>query len=302
VSTPGYPKREHPSTYFVQDHRNEEELTRLTLQDQMITAGMGGVLPEQPDPAAFRRVLDVGCGTGGWLIQTATTYPSIERLIGVDISHRMVEHAHTQRAEEDRVAHRVEFASMDALRMLEFPDQFFDLVNERFGMSYLRTWDWQKFLSECMRICRAGGVVRCTESDIVQSTTSPALTQLSILALQAFYRAGHFFTHERRGVIDELPHLFKRHGLQNIQTKDYVLHFQAGTEQGELFRQDMVHGFRTLQPFLQKWAQMPDNYHEMCQQALQEMQQPDFEAILTLRTVWGTTPTMTNDPTYLHVP
>jgi len=55
-------RREHPSTYFVQDRSNAEERERLRLQDQMFTTGMGGVLPEQPDPARFQRVLDVGCG------------------------------------------------------------------------------------------------------------------------------------------------------------------------------------------------------------------------------------------------
>jgi ubiquinone/menaquinone biosynthesis C-methylase UbiE len=53
---------------------------------------------------------------------------------------------------------------MDALRRLEFDDHFFDLVNERYGMSYLRTWDWYKFLTECLRVTRPGGVITFTES------------------------------------------------------------------------------------------------------------------------------------------
>lgn len=302
MTTPEKPKREYPSTYFVQDRSNKEELARLLLQDQMITTAMGGVLPEQQDPTLFRRVLDVGCGTGGWLTQVARTYPTIAQLIGVDVSAAMVRYARTQIEQNDALARRVEFATMDALLMLEFPDHFFSLVNERFGLSYLRTWDWQKFLSECIRVCHAGGVVRCTESDIVQSSASPALTQLSDLALEAFYRAGHFFTDDRRGVIDELPQLFTRHGLQHIQTRDYALHFQAGTEQCNLLAQDLAHVYRTGLPFLKKWVKVPDNYEMMCRQALQEMQAPDFEATLTLRTIWGTTPTSTNDPTYLYVP
>lgn len=57
---------EQASTYFVYDpRRKEEELRRLTFQDQLITAAMGGVLSEQPDPTVFHQVLDIGCGPGG---------------------------------------------------------------------------------------------------------------------------------------------------------------------------------------------------------------------------------------------
>src|SRR5919198_1067729 len=87
------PPKENPSAYFVQDRDNLEEVTRLEIQDKMITTGMGGVLPELADPASLRRVLDVGCGTGGWLIETAKAYPSIEKLVGVDISNTIIEYA-----------------------------------------------------------------------------------------------------------------------------------------------------------------------------------------------------------------
>src|SRR5258708_17690403 len=60
MSTPTNRRRgqsEEPSTYFVQNRLNKEELTRLTIQDQFIPRRMGGGLPEQPNQASLRRVL-----------------------------------------------------------------------------------------------------------------------------------------------------------------------------------------------------------------------------------------------------
>src|SRR5437762_10959684 len=132
---------ENASAYFVKDRSNLEELARLEVQDKMITTGMGGVLPELVDPTALRRVLDVGCGPGGWLIETAKTYPDIEKLVGVDISNTIVEYA-CGRLETEQLGERVQFRTMDALRMLEFPPAFFDLVNQRLGVGWLRVWEW----------------------------------------------------------------------------------------------------------------------------------------------------------------
>ncbi|MBV9230204.1 MAG: methyltransferase domain-containing protein, partial [Chloroflexi bacterium] len=158
------PHKELPNTYFVQDRTNETELARLQVLDQILTNGMGGVLPEQPDPTRFRRVLDVGCGTGGWLIAAAKQYPTMTQLIGVDASKSMIKYARAQAAAQ-QVSDRVEFHVMDALLMLEFLNGYFDLVNHRAATSWLRTWDWPKLLGEYRRVCKRGGVIRITEAD-----------------------------------------------------------------------------------------------------------------------------------------
>src|ERR1700730_10513952 len=118
-------KGERPNTYFVQDKSSELELTRVTLQDHLLTTSMGGPFPEQENPASFQRVLDIGCGTGNWAMEAAALYPDMS-LIGVDISQRMVNFARSQ-ARERQVADRVEFHVMNALLSLEFPKDFFDL-------------------------------------------------------------------------------------------------------------------------------------------------------------------------------
>ena len=221
------PKNEQPSTYFVSDRSSEEELMRLQIQDRMLTANMGGVLPEQPDPASFERVLDVGCGTGGWLIEAAETYPGMKHLVGVDVSQRMIEYARAQ-AQSHHVEDRVEFRVMDALRMLEFPADSFDLVNQRLGVSYLRTWDWPKLLSEYQRVARRGAVIRVTESDICHANT-PAFTQLSELFLQVMAKAGHFAAPEMDATMRMLPSLLSQYGIEQVQTQLHKLMYRVGT-------------------------------------------------------------------------
>jgi len=289
MSTPFEPpKKEQPSTYFVQDRQSQQELERVLLQDRMLTSAMGGVLPEQDNLSALRRVLDIGCGSGGWAIDVARTYPEMS-LIGIDISQRMIDYAREQ-AVAAQVADRVEFHVMDALLILEFPNNFFDLVNLRLGVSFLRTWDWPKMLSEMLRVTRLGGIIRLTDNDILHQSTSPALRRLQEVGVCTLFRAGNLFIEEGTGLITHLPRLLTQHGCQEVQTKSHVLEFRAGTEQGQAYCEDMARVIQTARPFVQKWGCAPADYAAIYQQALVELQQPDFQATWNYLTAWGVKP------------
>ncbi len=224
-TNPDDPRRQYPSTYFA-DRSNQEEMNRLIVQDRLVTAAMGGALPEQPDPTIFPRVLDVGCGTGDWLIEAAKTYPTMSRLVGVDVSTRVIEYARAQ-AQAEQVPGRVEFQVMDALLILEFPKGYFDLTNMRFATGFIRTWNWPKMLNEMQRVTRPGGVIRLVEVEHVHSS-SPALLRLLDISGDALYRAGHLFSEGKTGetssqgtigVASDLARLLHQYGVQNIQTR-----------------------------------------------------------------------------------
>jgi hypothetical protein len=87
-----------------------------------------------------------------------------------------------------------------------------------------------------------------------------------------------------------------QYGLQDVQTRAYRLEFRAGTPEGELFTEDWTHLFRVVEPFLRKWAPVPDNYKDIYQQMIHEMQQSDFMAITRLLTVWGTRSSVYSPP------
>jgi SAM-dependent methyltransferase len=245
-------------------------------------------LPEQSNPTAFHRVLDIACGTGSWIIEAAKIYPEME-LTGIDISKPMVEYAREQ-AKLHNVADRVEFHVMDALLILEFPAGFFDLVNLRFGISFLRTWDWPKLLSELQRVTRPGGVIRITDEEVINPSNSAALTQLLEMWLLSLFRSGHLFENHTTGLTTHLPGLLTRYGVQQVQTRAYALEFRAGTPEGQAYYEDMMHAFRTGRPFLARWGCVSKDYDTLYQQALAEMQQPDFCVTWNLLTAWGSNP------------
>lgn len=282
------PKKELSSTYFVQDRKSERELLRVMLQDKMITDAMGGVLPEQDNPAQFRRMLDIGSGSGGWAIEVAKTYAEAS-VVGIDISSRMVEYAR-QQAEEQGVSERVEFHVMDALRLLEFPANTFDLVNLRFGISFMRTWDWPKLIQEMLRVARPGGTLRLTDNDIHHQSNSPALRQLQEIGVHTLFRSGNLFTEEGSGLIDHLAHLLTQHGCQQVQSKTYALEFRAGMEQTKLYYDDMAHAFQTTRPYIRKWGCEPPDYDDIYEKAIASIQQSDFHVIWHFLTAWGRKP------------
>ncbi len=281
------------STYVVQDRNSKDELDRLIVQDRITTTAMGGVLPEQQDPSQFRRVLDIGCGTGSWLLDVAQIYPHIQKLYGVDISSTIINYAR-QQAEQQNIKtgpqERVEFLVMDALLFLEFPNDFFDLINLRFGVSFMRQWDWPKMFNEMNRVARTGATIRIVEAGIGSHSSSEALNQFWRLLQRAMYRAGHLFKEDSTGLIDELPSLFVRSGFSKLEVRRQEIEYQAGTAIAEAWAKDLFLVFRTIKPYLRRYGCEPENYDELCKQATQDIQQPDFTTKSTLVTLWTASP------------
>src|SRR5436305_13500933 len=117
------------NNYFIKG--SEAELARLVEQERMISWALGGLLPEQTDQAAFvaplQRVLDATCGSGGWVRDLARIYPHVQ-VMGFDSDANMIDYATTlgQVGRLDNASFHV----MNALEPLNYPDNFFDMVNE----------------------------------------------------------------------------------------------------------------------------------------------------------------------------
>jgi arsenite methyltransferase len=128
-----------------------------------LTKHLGGVAATEELVAlchidAGTYVLDVGCGAGATPCFIAKKYGC--RVVGVDISNRMIERSR-ERAKKEGVAHKVEFRVADA-QDLPFEDDLFDAVITESVTAFPE--DKQGAVNEYARVTRPGGYVGLNES------------------------------------------------------------------------------------------------------------------------------------------
>jgi SAM-dependent methyltransferase len=105
-----------------------------------------------------QEVLNVGCGIGVGSAYIASKYGC--RVVGVDISEKMIEWSR-QRAREERVEDKVEFQTADVLE-LPFEADRFDVVFCESVLAFVE--DKLRAIRECVRVARPGGYVGLNET------------------------------------------------------------------------------------------------------------------------------------------
>jgi ubiquinone/menaquinone biosynthesis C-methylase UbiE len=104
------------------------------------------------DPKPGEQVLDLACGTGLISFAAAEAVGPSGRVVGTDLSGRMIERARETALE--RGVSNASFARMDAER-LDLPDAGFDVITCALGLMYLP--EPEKALREMRRVLRPGG-------------------------------------------------------------------------------------------------------------------------------------------------
>ena len=114
-------------------------------------------------------ILDVGCGAGQTSCFIAKRYGC--RVVGVDISERMIERSR-ERAEREGVTDRVEFRVADA-QDLPFEDNIFDAVITESVTAFPE--DKQRAVNEYARVTKPGGYVGLNESTWLKVPPPPEM-------------------------------------------------------------------------------------------------------------------------------
>ncbi len=277
------------NTSYVIDAENVAEMARLVRQGRTITQNTGSLFPGQIDSSGIHRVLDIACGPGEWAFSVASAHPEIQ-VTGVDISQIMIEYANAQ-AKEQRVDNST-FRVMSAKEPLDFPDAAFDLINARFLVGFMDPVTWPKFVQECVRITRSGGVLVLTETEETL-TNSLATERLHAMIAEAMKRAGQSFSVDGRhyGITPMVGKLFRNAGYINIHYNSYAIDCSFGMEAHQDIYHDLLTAYKLVQPYLIKTGVTTQEEVEgLYQRMLEEWQLPDFCALWTYLTVSGERP------------
>jgi ubiquinone/menaquinone biosynthesis C-methylase UbiE len=279
------PQGESENSYFI-NTESAAEMGRLLDQDQLVTEEMGGWFPERSnDFTGIQRILDLGCGPGGWAQEVAFAHPEIE-VVGVDISNAMIDYANMQAHVQG--LDNAHFRVMDITGPLDFPDQSFDMVTARF-ISFLPRSAWLQLMQECKRITRPGGIIRLIEQEWWCFTTSAALEKMNEMICQFIKIQGGFSQTGRfTGILPLLKSLLEEAGCKNIRLVPHAIDYSAGTRAHLGFAKDAQVLFQLFQPaIIQAGITTKQEIESLYEQMRFDMMQEDFRGIWLLLTAWG---------------
>ncbi len=161
---------------YILDPNNDVEMVRLLAQHRFVTQLTGGLLPEPQNLANVHNILDIACGTGGWVLDMAKAHPEIQ-VVGVDTSTRMINYAHAQKLLEH--IHNAHFAFMNVLKPLDFPDNAFDIINVVSSFSFMPLAMWRICYKSVCDACDQVAFSVLQKQNLASVTATPTNSSIS---------------------------------------------------------------------------------------------------------------------------
>jgi ubiquinone/menaquinone biosynthesis C-methylase UbiE len=187
-----------------------QEAQRLNLQHYALKHDLqGNFLAPLQNPTT---VLDVGCGTGRWVMEMAVQFPAAN-VVGLDLVPPAP--AVSLGRGITIVPSNARFVTGDILQGLPFPDATFDFTYMRLMYNALPAQSWSFVVGELIRVTRPGGWVESLEAlpfAVQQREGMSAIISWYSEALR------------KRGVDPlvalKIPHLLKSGGLVALTSRE----------------------------------------------------------------------------------
>jgi ubiquinone/menaquinone biosynthesis C-methylase UbiE len=291
--------------------------------EESVYEALGGLLPPdlltQCDLSHAEAVLHLGCGSGFWLCELARAYP---HLYGIGLVQQEPEqvHAANSRAQQEDLS-RLAFLSQDLrdLAPVWFPELRYDLIHLSFLSRYALTLDYALLAKVCVALCRPGGWLCWTETEL-PITTSPAFERWRTLLCQGLQAVGQRFSvepqqpmhqvdlsssAERRelGITPLMGAWLRQAGCGRraeaseawrlphpriVSQQGAVLDLSAGTALHPAFTREVLQGAEQLRPFLLGTGVISfAEYALLLKQMTAELDWEDFYGSALVLRVWG---------------
>ncbi|KAK7466434.1 hypothetical protein VKT23_005156 [Stygiomarasmius scandens] len=112
-------------------------------------------------------VLDVGTGSGAWILDLACIVPSSVVIHGIDLSSTFFPHIQSPRNQN------IHLSVNSCTSLPEDWSNSFDLVNQSLLMGAITRDEWRQNLLEVYRVLKPGGRVQLFEADIISLESQP---------------------------------------------------------------------------------------------------------------------------------
>ncbi|CEJ01055.1 hypothetical protein RMCBS344292_15094 [Rhizopus microsporus] len=231
--------KEEASTYWLP--KDEEEQMRLTGQHYAFKSLFeGNVLPSVTDALDFQKginILDVGCGSGVWIMDMVQEYPNCA-YHGCDIVNILYKNVDVK---------QFTFSKGNVIKGLPYEDNTFDFVHMRFLVLALREDEWPMAIKELIRVTKPGGMVQISEIGF-QTPKDPS--NLSYL-ISTVFRDTCKAKGQNACVGAELENMLSRFdGINIIQSECRLCDTSSGTNTAKLFIWDALEVIKSVQDIM----------------------------------------------------
>lgn len=259
---------------------NVKEFKRLAAQDELFN-NLFPLFPsgiERPG-----RVLDVACGTGGWLRRVREQHP-FTHCVGVDNNPDLLE-----RAQELAVTRGVQVdfkkGDMRHLSSAFSEEERFDFIQMRASTWFLGDRQAEVFRA-CQQLLMPGGVFCVIDFLQPLDSNSAHLRRFNDLFFSALLKRGTSYAGTAGLVV-----LFRRCEYQNIRLSSHVLDLSTGSTQRESFIADLkstLHIFKEM--VVTSGLISNESYDELHEQCLADIDGPEFGLLAYALTITGQKP------------